>query len=174
MLYPLSRRSSAGDAGAAADERCRHMVSFEVKGGKSAAFRLRQCAGDREDLQQSRRRQEPRHASGDHDSSAPDAGRARELGISEGLLRLSVGLEDADDLIADLECGLSAAYGRGIKQRDKPRSRVRSDRRNALAPYDRSQASRSASWRCGRVIAAPVGLAARAIDDSPTRIRPGI
>ena len=31
------------------------------------------------------------------------------LGISDGLLRLSVGLEDAEDLIYDLECGLAAA-----------------------------------------------------------------
>jgi O-succinylhomoserine sulfhydrylase len=31
------------------------------------------------------------------------------LGISDGLLRLSVGLEDAGDLIADLEQALSVA-----------------------------------------------------------------
>jgi cystathionine gamma-lyase len=30
-----------------------------------------------------------------------------ELGISDGLIRLSVGVEDADDLIADLEQALS-------------------------------------------------------------------
>ena len=32
-----------------------------------------------------------------------------ELGISDGLLRLSVGLEDADDLIEDLDAALRAA-----------------------------------------------------------------
>ena len=32
-----------------------------------------------------------------------------ELGISDGLLRLSVGLEDADDLIEDLDIALKAA-----------------------------------------------------------------
>jgi cystathionine beta-lyase/cystathionine gamma-synthase len=30
------------------------------------------------------------------------------LGIGEGLVRLSVGIEDADDLIADLEQALAA------------------------------------------------------------------
>ena len=31
------------------------------------------------------------------------------LGISEGLVRMSVGIEDAEDIIADLDCGLAAA-----------------------------------------------------------------
>jgi cystathionine beta-lyase/cystathionine gamma-synthase len=31
-----------------------------------------------------------------------------ELGISDGLLRLSVGIEDADDLIADIDGALAA------------------------------------------------------------------
>jgi cystathionine beta-lyase/cystathionine gamma-synthase len=30
------------------------------------------------------------------------------IGISEGLIRISVGIEDADDLIADLEQALKA------------------------------------------------------------------
>ena len=38
----------------------------------------------------------------------PDATRA-EMGITDGLLRLSVGLEDADDLIADLSYALDQA-----------------------------------------------------------------
>ena len=33
---------------------------------------------------------------------------ARELGISDGLVRLSVGIEDVRDLIADLEQALAA------------------------------------------------------------------
>ncbi len=53
------------------------LVGFEVKGGKAAAFRTPQRAEDLADLQQSRRRQEPRHPSGDHDASAADAGGAR-------------------------------------------------------------------------------------------------
>ena len=42
-----------------------------------------------------------------HASVAP-AERA-ELGISDSLIRLSVGLEDEEDLIADLEAALTAA-----------------------------------------------------------------
>ena len=32
----------------------------------------------------------------------------KEIGITEGLIRLSVGLENADDLIADLETAFNA------------------------------------------------------------------
>jgi cystathionine gamma-lyase/cystathionine beta-lyase/cystathionine gamma-lyase/homocysteine desulfhydrase len=39
------------------------------------------------------------------------AERRAELGISDGLVRVSVGLEDCDDLIADLEDGLAAVGG---------------------------------------------------------------
>ena len=42
-----------------------------------------------------------------HASLTPEA--RRELGIGDGLLRLSVGLEDAGDLLADLEAGFAAA-----------------------------------------------------------------
>jgi cystathionine gamma-lyase len=40
-------------------------------------------------------------------ASVPPEVRA-ELGISDSLVRLSVGIEDADDLIADLDAALSA------------------------------------------------------------------
>ena len=45
-----------------------------------------------------------------HASVEPE--RRRHLGISDGLIRLSVGLEHADDLLADLE-GAFAAAARG-------------------------------------------------------------
>ncbi|HET6472725.1 MAG TPA: PLP-dependent transferase, partial [Pseudomonadales bacterium] len=38
-----------------------------------------------------------------------DADALRAAGIGEGLVRLSIGLEDADDLVADLDRGLSRA-----------------------------------------------------------------
>jgi cystathionine gamma-lyase len=41
-----------------------------------------------------------------HASVPPDV--RRRLGIEDGLVRLSVGIEDADDLIADLDQALSA------------------------------------------------------------------
>jgi cystathionine gamma-lyase len=46
-----------------------------------------------------------------HASIPPD--RRRALGISDGLIRLSVGIEHADDLIADLEQALEASATRG-------------------------------------------------------------
>jgi cystathionine beta-lyase/cystathionine gamma-synthase len=42
-----------------------------------------------------------------HASVPPDE--RRRTGITDGLVRISVGLEDAEDLIADLERGLAAA-----------------------------------------------------------------
>jgi O-acetylhomoserine (thiol)-lyase len=38
-----------------------------------------------------------------------DAAALEAAGISEGLVRLSIGLEDSDDLIDDLKAGLRAA-----------------------------------------------------------------
>ncbi len=53
------------------------LIGFEVKGGKAGAFRCLNALQDLADLEQSRRRQEPRHPSGDHDASAADTGRPR-------------------------------------------------------------------------------------------------
>ena len=88
------------------------LVSFDVAGGKEAAFRLANALevikisnnlGDAKSLV-------THPATTTHQRLAPEA-RAR-LGIGEGMLRLSVGLEDADDLIDDLAYGLAGA-GRG-------------------------------------------------------------
>ncbi len=85
------------------------LVSFEVTGGKEAAFRLANALevikisnnlGDAKSLI-------THPATTTHQRLAAEV-RAH-LGISEGLLRLSVGLEDLEDLIYDLECGLAAA-----------------------------------------------------------------
>jgi cystathionine gamma-lyase len=43
-------------------------------------------------------------------ASLPESSR-KALGIGEGLVRLSVGLEDVKDLIEDLERGFTAARG---------------------------------------------------------------
>jgi O-succinylhomoserine sulfhydrylase len=84
------------------------LVCFEMQGGKEAAFRLANALeivkisnnlGDAKSLL-------THPATTTHQRLAPEA-RAR-LGISDGMLRLSVGLEDVEDLIADLEFGLSA------------------------------------------------------------------
>jgi cystathionine beta-lyase/cystathionine gamma-synthase len=85
------------------------MISFEIDGGLPAstaflkALKVFACAeslGGVESLAE-------HPAIMTHASLAPDARRA--LGIGDGLIRLSVGLEDKDDLMADLEAGFRAA-----------------------------------------------------------------
>ncbi|WP_310795405.1 methionine gamma-lyase [Ignavigranum ruoffiae] len=82
------------------------MISFEVKGGKQAGINfinsLELCTlavslGDCETLIQ--------HPASMTHSPYTEEERAAS-GIAEGLIRLSVGLEDADDIIADLKMGL--------------------------------------------------------------------
>ena len=87
------------------------LVSFDVAGGKEAAFALANALeivtisnnlGDAKSLV-------THPATTTHQRLKPEARAA--LGIGEGMLRLSVGIEDCDDLLYDLECGLSAARG---------------------------------------------------------------
>jgi len=85
------------------------MVAFELKGGKAAAFRLCNSAriplisnnlGDARSIL-------THPATTTHQSMAAEQ-RAK-LGVSDGLLRLSVGLEDQDDLLEDLHQALNCA-----------------------------------------------------------------
>lgn len=82
------------------------MIAFEVKGGLEAGKKLLNslelCTlavslGDCETLIQ-------HPASMTHSPYTPEE--REEAGISEGLIRISVGLEDAEDIIADLKQGL--------------------------------------------------------------------
>jgi O-succinylhomoserine sulfhydrylase len=109
VLYPwradhpqaeLARRQMSGGG---------TLVSFHVSGGKEAAFRLANALkivkisnnlGDAKSLV-------THPATTTHQRLAPEA-RAL-LGIDDSMLRLSVGLEDVDDLINDISRGLSAA-----------------------------------------------------------------
>ncbi len=84
------------------------IVTFEVAGGKAAAFRLANALriidisnnlGDAKSLI-------THPVTTTHQRLTP-AARA-ELGITDGMLRLSVGLEDPEDLLDDLRRGLSA------------------------------------------------------------------
>lgn len=84
------------------------MIAFELKGGIEAGRRFMNALqlfsravslGDAESLAQ-------HPASMTHSSYTPEE-RAQH-GIGEGLVRLSVGLEDIDDLLADLEQALAA------------------------------------------------------------------
>ena len=85
------------------------MVSFELDGGEPAirafldgldCFSLAESLGGVESLV-------AHPASMTHAAMAPEA--RRTAGIADTLLRLSVGIEDADDLVRDLEAGLRRA-----------------------------------------------------------------
>jgi O-succinylhomoserine sulfhydrylase len=85
------------------------LVGFEVKGGKAAAFRVLNALklarisnnlGDAKSLV-------THPATTTHQRLKPEA--RAELGISEGFIRLSVGLEHRDDLIEDLQAALDKA-----------------------------------------------------------------
>jgi O-succinylhomoserine sulfhydrylase len=85
------------------------LVGFEVKGGKAAAFRtlnalklarISNNLGDAKSLV-------THPATTTHQRLAPEA--RAELGISEGFIRYSAGLEHADDLIEDLQAALEKA-----------------------------------------------------------------
>ncbi len=82
------------------------LIAFEVRGGRKAAFamqnalrviRISNNLGDAKSL--------ICHPSTTTHQRLSEAAR-QELGITQGLLRLSVGLEDVDDLADDLERGL--------------------------------------------------------------------
>ncbi|MCM2291458.1 O-succinylhomoserine sulfhydrylase [Allorhizobium sp. BGMRC 0089] len=84
------------------------LVAFELKGGKQAAFALQNALevvkisnnlGDAKSL--------ITHPATTTHKNLTDEARA-ELGISHGTLRLSCGIEDAEDLIEDFERALSA------------------------------------------------------------------
>lgn len=85
------------------------LVTFEVKGGKEAAFRFMNALeiakisnnlGDAKTI--------ATHPATTTHQRLPQEQKDK-LGITPGLIRLSVGLEDADDLIADLRQALAQA-----------------------------------------------------------------
>src|SRR4029079_18223995 len=85
------------------------LIGFEVKGGKAGAFRcltalqisrISNNLGDAKSLV-------THPATTTHQRLTPEA--RSELGISEGLIRFSVGLEHADDLIEDIQAALEKA-----------------------------------------------------------------
>jgi methionine-gamma-lyase len=88
------------------------MIAFELRGGLDAGKRFLDALqlvsravslGDAESLAQ-------HPASMTHSTYTPEERRAH--GISEGLVRISAGLEDTDDLRADVLRALDAAQGR--------------------------------------------------------------
>jgi O-succinylhomoserine sulfhydrylase len=84
------------------------LVAFEIKGGKKAAFRFQDTLklirisnnlGDAKSLI-------THPATTTHQRLAPE--QRAELGIGDGLVRLSVGLEHPDDLVEDVLTALEA------------------------------------------------------------------
>jgi cystathionine gamma-lyase len=95
--HQVARRQQRGFGG---------MLSFVVPGGMEGAgavlerlrlFTLAESLGGVESLAE-------HPASMTHASIPPE--RRADLGLDEGLIRLSVGIEDCDDLLADLRCAL--------------------------------------------------------------------
>lgn len=98
--HDLARHQMSGFSG---------MIAFELEGGREAAFAflaalrlfvLAESLGGVESLAS-------HPATMTHASMPPEV--REKKGIGEGLVRLSVGIEDADDLIEDLEQALAAA-----------------------------------------------------------------
>ena len=85
------------------------MIAMEIAGGQAAAFR---CLNALETIIISNNLGDAKsiitHPATTTHQRLSDAQKAT-LGITQGLVRLSVGLEDPDDLIADLLSGLAAA-----------------------------------------------------------------
>ena len=83
------------------------MISFEIKGGKKSAFefqnflqliKISNNLGDAKSL--------ITHPTTTTHKNLNDMERVT-IGITDGLLRLSIGLEDTDDLIEDIDQALS-------------------------------------------------------------------
>ncbi len=109
VLYPFRADHPQHNLARAQMDSGGGMVAFEVEGGKKAAFKLSNALklidisnnlGDAKSLIT-----HPETTT--HFKLTPEA--RAELGVTSGLLRLSVGLEDADDICEDLEQAIKAA-----------------------------------------------------------------
>ncbi|NKX44666.1 O-succinylhomoserine sulfhydrylase [Roseicyclus persicicus] len=109
VLFPGLPSHPQHDLAAAQMEAGGTVIAFEVEGGQEAAFRLLNALeiitisnnlGDAKSII-------THPATTTHQRLTEDQRQA--LGITRGLLRLSVGLEDTGDLIADLTAALAAA-----------------------------------------------------------------
>jgi len=109
VLYPFRADHPQHNLARAQMDSGGGMVAFEVEGGKKAAFQLSNALklidisnnlGDAKSLI-------THPATTTHFKLTPEA--RAELGVTPGLLRLSVGLEDASDICEDLEQAIKAA-----------------------------------------------------------------
>jgi len=109
VLYPFRADHPQHNLARAQMEAGGGIVAFEIEGGKKAAFKLSNALevidisnnlGDAKSIIT-----HPETTT--HSKLTPEA--RAELGVTSGLLRLSVGLEDVDDLCEDLEQAIKAA-----------------------------------------------------------------
>src|SRR6201990_626683 len=109
LIYPGREDQPPGALGKKQMTAGSTLVGFEIKGGKAAAFRVLNALkvsrisnnlGDAKSLV-------THPATTTHQRLTPEA--RAELGISEGFVRLSAGLEHRDDLIEDLQAALEKA-----------------------------------------------------------------
>jgi O-succinylhomoserine sulfhydrylase len=109
VLYPFRPDHPQHNLARAQMEGGGGVVAFEVQGGKKAAFKLANALGliDISNNLGDTKSLITHPATTTHQKLTEEARLA--LGVTPGLLRLSVGLEDADDLCADLEQALKVA-----------------------------------------------------------------
>ena len=106
MLYPGHESHPQAELAARQMSGGSTMVAFEIAGGKSAAFKF---INSLETIQISNNLGDAKslitHPATTTHKNLSEEDR-EELGISDGMIRLSVGLEDADDLIEDIQTAL--------------------------------------------------------------------
>jgi O-succinylhomoserine sulfhydrylase len=106
VLYPFRADHPQYDLARAQMDSGGGVVTFEVAGGKAAAFKLANALGiiDISNNLGDSKSLLTHPETTTHSKLSPESRAA--LGVTSGLLRLSVGLEDADDLCEDLEQAL--------------------------------------------------------------------
>ena len=88
------------------------VFAFGVAGGREAGERVHQLRRAVQPPGQHRRRPHPRAAPGLHHAPAAQRGPAPPGGVDPDLVRISVGLEDVEDVLWDLDQALARATGR--------------------------------------------------------------
>jgi O-succinylhomoserine sulfhydrylase len=109
VLYPFRADHPQHNLARAQMEGGGGVVAFEVEGGKKTAFKLADALGiiDVSNNLGDAKSLITHPETTTHQKLTPEARAA--LGVTSGLLRLSVGLEDADDLCEDLDQALKVA-----------------------------------------------------------------
>ncbi len=109
VLYPFRPDHPQHNLARAQMEGGGGVVAFEVEGGKKAAFKLGNALGliDVSNNLGDAKSLITHPETTTHQKLTPEARAA--LGVTSGLLRLSVGLEDADDICSDLDQALKVA-----------------------------------------------------------------